>query len=207
MLRGVGFVTARHVVEVPKLTSKGRKKSTKVVIKGKSKTTIAKNVKSEKLDHPPVTKWELVRGSPPFDQYPIIGYRADKHPPLDIAVLETSAQPRAQLLRGRYRRVNRAEDVFIEGFPQWNSVADDPDHVSQTVRQIKTGSMVSLFSINANLHGGLSGVPVLDRQGHVIGVVAYGKDGVILANSAVDLEHLDRVIAAPVQPLPGVTGP
>lgn len=207
MLRGVGFVTARHVVEVSKITSKGKTKSTKVVAKGKSKAQIAKKVKAEKLDNPQVTKWELVRGSPPFDQYPITGYRADKHPPLDIAVLETSAQPRAQLLRGRYRRVNRAEAVLIEGFPQWNSAADDPDHVSQTVRQVKTVSKISLFSINANLHGGLSGAPVLDRHGLVIGVVAYGKDGVILANSAVDLEHLDRVIAAPVQPLPGVTGP
>jgi RNA-directed DNA polymerase len=202
MLRGVGFVTARHVVEVPVVASRRKKKTAKTAIKGKTRASVAKGLKADKLENVPAAKWELVRGSPPFDCYPITGYRADTHPPLDIAILETGAQPRAQLLRGRYRRVNRAETILIEGFPQWNSAADEPDHVSQTVRQVKTVSMVSLFSINANLHGGLSGAPVLDTQGHVIGVVAYGNDGAILANSAVDLEHLDRVRATSVRPLP-----
>lgn len=127
----------------------------------------------------------------------------DDHRPIDIAVL-TTPRPAAGLvnclpLRGRPRGPRPGDVVVAIGYPQINTFTGDEDSARTTieegmqvaygrVRQIlpqgrDRSNPTPVFEVEANWPCGMSGAPVLDARGEVVGIVSRSylpkeKDGV-----------------------------
>ncbi|HKU15700.1 MAG TPA: reverse transcriptase domain-containing protein [Steroidobacteraceae bacterium] len=142
----------------------------------------------------------LVRSCKPWDIYPIKSFKDHPNTRLDITVLEApGAKAYAMLRRTKHSLVSSAQ-VAVIGFPSWNTTGDKLLRADTSVVQLKTVSMCNLASVGYSLLSGASGGPVLDKAGHVTGVIITNKDDNEMPNGFISIEHLDAVLGAPSKP-------
>jgi S1-C subfamily serine protease len=147
----------------------------------------------------PVAVWRLVRGEAPFDEHVISGYRSI--PDVDLAILDTGAFSRGQLLLGNGSPPAVGDDVLAAGFPNWHSYGDTPIHSPTEIIQLKPISGVTHISVGTQLVSGASGGPLLDSAGRVIGVIVKNKNDETMPNGVIDLSRLADVASATSIPL------
>lgn len=99
------------------------------------------------------------------------------------------------LRRTKHSIVNNAQVIAV-GFPSWNATGDKLLCADTSVVQLKTISMCNLASVGYSLLSGASGGPVLDKAGHVTGVIVTNKDDSGLPNGFISIKHIDAVLSA-----------
>lgn len=113
------------------------------------------------------------------------------HAHVDLARANSGLFLHARLRRAKVRP-SPTNQVLVCGYPQNRRPTDEPIYMWGTVIGERTVSAVVHFELDIVLYPGLSGSPVLDNQGHVIGVVRYDSTGVT-PNSIVSIDHIDEL--------------
>ncbi|MFO1435496.1 MAG: reverse transcriptase domain-containing protein [Gammaproteobacteria bacterium] len=145
-----------------------------------------------------IGSWELIRASVPTDVFPVTGIRALTG--LDLAIVESPVTYRGALTRA-VDSPSIGDPIFVVGYPLWKTLAEDLSVVPTVLSQIKTISAVGYLLAGANIYSGNSGGPLLDSNGKVIGVVAYGSSAVAAPNGSIKIEHVDALGGVPATPL------
>ena len=168
-LEGVGFVTSRHVLDFG----------------------------DDVLGTP--TQWRLQHGEKgdPDGQMQVIG--AQKHSHYDIAVLVTTKAPSACLRRAEGSPIVAVrQKVTVAGYPKWNTTADGMALGNGRIVQLKRMSKIDFLLADVDIRGGNSGGPMLDQDGLVVGVATYDSSNSMAPNSAISIDHLNKVHGLPV---------
>jgi serine protease Do len=126
----------------------------------------------------------------------------------DLALLQTPLRPEtgwfASLFgEGRVPRLRTSisvgEEIAVYGFPEPDILA--PSFTRGIVTALAFGADNSLLQIQAPIHQGNSGGPVMDRSGNVVGVASSGITELALVNFAIKCEVvLDFLKANRVKP-------
>src|SRR5690606_7210928 len=125
----------------------------------------------------------------PWDQYKIKSFKDHPNKRLDLTLLDApGAKSHAMFRRTKHSLVNNAQ-VTVVGFPSWNTTGDKLLCVDAPVVQLKKISMCNLASVGYSLLSGASGGPVLDKAGHVTGVVVTNTNDNTLPNGFISIEH------------------
>ena len=140
------------------------------------------------------SRFSLIRGCAPHDEYAITGYRHNPH--FDIALLQTDAFSHGRLLRSKLESFIQDQHITICGYPTWNTTADQLLKSPTQVVQRRTSSGRRMAAVGYNLLSGASGGPALDRAGHVCGLVVTNKDDAVLPNGILSIEHVSSIPAA-----------
>lgn len=152
-----------------------------------------------------VVTWRLVRPCEPFDDYQITSYKTHPNyqtdPTFDLAILDTSARSYASLKRSEFEPADGAH-VTVMGFSGWHTVADQLMIAPTTIIQSMIWHAARLLSVQQQLLSGASGGPVLDRAGHVCGVIVRGTEDLMIPNAFLDIKHIDAVTTGPTIVLP-----
>ena len=151
------------------------------------------------LNDSSVTSWAIVKASDPTIEIPITEGRIHNH--LDIAILTCLCNQSASL-RIRPETVTQGEAATIVGFPDWNSPGDRLFIGNSHVVQLKIVSGVSYLLTGTTLRSGISGGPILDEAGLVMGVALAGESNPIAPNGGVAATHIEVVKNLPIVPLP-----
>ncbi len=145
-----------------------------------------------------ITKWTLIRGCAPYDEFAVVG--CTRHPALDLTILQTDARTHA-LLRGDEGQTLPGQAVVVLGFPNWHTSADKPLRADALIVQQKTISACKLASVNYPLLSGASGGPVLNAEGWVVGVTVHNATSPVLPNSFLAIEHFASIVGSPFHAL------
>jgi hypothetical protein len=151
------------------------------------------------LNDSSVTSWAIVKASDPTIKIPITEGRIHHH--LDIAIL-TCVRNQSASLRIRPETVTQGEAATIVGFPDWNSPGDRLFIGNSHLVQLEIASGVSYLLTGTTLRSGISGGPILDEAGLVMGVALAGESNPIAPNGGVAAKHIDAVKNLPIVPLP-----
>ncbi|WP_373509557.1 reverse transcriptase domain-containing protein [Thiocapsa sp.] len=125
----------------------------------------------------------------PKRKYPAAVNSFSEH--YDLAALSTNAPITAHLERSGPPPGDDAT-VILAGFQNWSTAGDSMWCQSLHIIQRRIVSMRKLFAVDAKIIEGASGGPAL-FDGKVWGVITYGHDGVVLANSVTSLEHIGEL--------------
>lgn len=91
----------------------------------------------------------------------------------DVAVVSIKQTDHPVLKLGNSRNVHRGDDLTAIGFPVTEdfSATSTYGRVSSTDRVVRNNRC---FQVDLSINHGNSGGPLLDRQGHVIGIITFG---------------------------------
>lgn len=145
-----------------------------------------------------VSRWVLIDPSASNASYPVTSIAFDKQ--IDITVVKTTAKPRASLLKSAVP-TNQGEALRVVGFPKWRS-GDPPADATGLFLQPKRQSLIDYLLTNLPIREGISGGPVLNQDGKVVGVAHCDANNPTLPNSAVCIKHLGQVVAGPPTRVP-----
>ncbi len=153
-----------------------------------------------------VTSWRLIRSSPPYDAFRIASYRAHPNyttvePTFDLAILQAPAKSHAGFRRSRFEAAGGGHVTAI-GFPGWHTAGDNAMVATTTVVQVMPWHGARLVSVQQQIISGASGGPVLDRVGHVCGVIVRNSNDLTIPNAFIDIKHIDAVHVGPIITLP-----
>ncbi|MGG5820324.1 trypsin-like peptidase domain-containing protein [Falsiroseomonas sp. HW251] len=96
---------------------------------------------------------------------------------LDLAVLTIPGNPGPVLAFRAGPAIRRGEDVIVYGFPLAGLLSSDPKLTRGVINALAgVGNDPNNFQISAEVQPGNSGGPMLDLQGHVVGVVVSKLD-------------------------------
>lgn len=140
----------------------------------------------------PVMDWRLQRMRPPYLAAAIVGYTADAH--LDLAILKTDAAA-SGALRATAIEPASGDEVRLVGYPNWHSTADRSLNAECTIVQTKVISGLHYSSVGYSLLSGISGAPVLNGDGNVVGTVVNSPRNSTLPNAFLSIAHIPHAAA------------
>jgi hypothetical protein len=140
-----------------------------------------------------VNTWELFKSSAPSKRFMVSAIR--DHAWLDLTIVE-SAAPHSISLQTATTAPITGSQLLVAGYPQWHSLGDRLSAAPCQLIQPKTISGIRFLLTNASLREGISGGPMLDGDGHVVGVAIYDGSNVSTPNSGIDILHLVDVRVA-----------
>jgi RNA-directed DNA polymerase len=141
-----------------------------------------------------VKSWELQEISHPHRTLLIDKIKRHQH--IDLALIEGNYGGSGMFATGERKGDPIPQTpVFLCGFPQWRTIGDGVYCAATKVTQPKSMHGLNYFALQEQLREGMSGGPVFDQQGFVIGAIIYGNAGSLLPNSAINISHLSDVKA------------
>jgi hypothetical protein len=93
------------------------------------------------------------------------------------------------------------DSVALVGFPNWNSMADEPAKLNTSINQIKAMSGGTYAGVNLALLAGASGGPALDLNGEVVGVIANSPDNMLMPNAFLTIQSINAALGASAKAL------
>lgn len=142
------------------------------------------------FDEHAATSWFVLPAWKPWKKYPFSLIRTSSHH--DLAQIAPPIPLPARLGAAHACALHGA-DVWVAGFPEWAGPADRVSVESSHVTSVRVLSLVRHLLTSATITPGMSGGPVLDKDGNVVGVVRYGSKSLVAPNSFVAVEHITEL--------------